>query len=76
MGDWLLMEMMENVKPKVEPVVAVVETIEVKYYTTANAKSYHTRNCFTIRNAVELIEMTAEEAEASGRRACGNCLAS
>jgi hypothetical protein len=75
MGDWMLLEMMENVRPKaIEPVVQTVE-VEVKYYTTANAKTYHTRECFSIRNATELIEMTAEEGEASGRKACGNCLA-
>ena len=73
--DWLLAEMTENVKV-VKPVVEAVAAVEVavKYYTTANAKTYHKRDCFSIRNAAELIELTAEEAEDSGRKACGNCL--
>ena len=75
--DFVLADMMTPprvIKPVAE-IAQAVEIIEVKYYTTANAKSYHTRDCFAIQRASELIEMTAEEAEASGRKACGNCLA-
>ena len=70
-----LMEMMETVRPKAVVAEPEPEIVEVKYYTTANAKSYHTRDCFAIQRASDLIEMTAEEAELSGRKACGNCLA-
>ena len=78
MGDWLLMSMIEPIRPPKPVLVEALpkaEPVEVKYYTTPNAKTYHTRDCFCIRNAAELIEMTAEEAEDSGRKPCGNCLA-
>ena len=52
------------------PEASKVET----FFTTERAKTYHKKDCFSIRNAEALIELTKEEMEASGRKACGNCI--
>lgn len=58
---------------KVKVAAVMPATVET-FFTTERAKTYHKQGCFSIRNAELLIELTREEMEASGRKACGNCL--
>ena len=64
-------------RPKEKAKVAVImpaASKDPKYFTTDRAKTFHKKGCFSIRNAESLIELTKEEMEASGRKACGNCI--
>ena len=67
--------MLARPKEKAKVAEAVPKaSMDPKYFTTERAKTYHKRECFAIRHAESLIEMTKEEMEASGRKACGNCI--
>ena len=71
------MMMVRPNKPKIKPLDAVIMPEASKleaFFTTERAKSYHKRDCFALRNAESLIEMTKEEMGASGRKACANCI--